>query len=566
MPYKFKGKRDCTQSDGSKGAFQTIKKDGSKRCYKSEKQYKASQAWAHEYDEAGYGEEINEDVMRVLVKDFVLEESKKLEAETLGSAINSITGDVEKSYWKGPQPKKGYPTGHYRFTTGSTHSRSEAELKKVAVQAVQAAFGVQKATAAGKGSAHSQKYNTIEVTDSETGKVYNIVFATTATGGQRGGGYEYEENLEATLNSIPGYYVGSGVGTDSKYSDIFIPMPSGQKIGIEVKGKGAKFGQPTLQFNFSTNKFLVPKTSRSKENANMVASVLNAANDQATHTWLASMKNVYDTRHPSNPMTIWSTQVQLSDWEEIKQKGIKSSGSPVDIDPGEIIRYYRRKKAHYIQIEGKGLYAIDDVLELNITSFFDVIRGESPYVTPDILSSGGNKVIRATINLNYSKLSPSNFDLENPVDQQLLTSALGLDTDVSGVDYDLWAHHDPRRSGQINLSEMKLIVEELTGADKSEIKRMIAKEIEGVSNKRETKKIFQAEFNRELKKALGTSFIGEPGKINKFVRDAIQKEIESMFKDKATQNQIGEITKAVIKKLYRELSYSSVHIVDRIKL
>ena len=53
---------------------------------------------------------------------------------------------------------------------------------------------------------------------------------------------------------------------------------------------------------------------------------------------------------------------------------------------------------------------------------------------------------------------------------------------------------------------------------------------------------------------------------NKFVKTAIQKEIETMFKDKVTQNQIGEITKAVIKKLYRELSYSSVHIVDRIKL
>ena len=95
---------------------------------------------------------------------------------------------------------------------------------------------------------------------------------------------------------------------------------------------------------------------------------------------------------------------------------------------------------------------------------------------------------------------------------------------------------------------------------------MIAKEIEGASNKRETKKIFQSEFDRELKKALGTSFIGTPGKINKFVGDTIQKEVEKMFKDKATQNEIGEITKAVIKKLYRELSYSSVHIVDRIKL
>ena len=53
MPYKFKGKRDCKQSDGSKGKYLTVKKDGSRRCYKSEKQYKAAQAWAHEADEIG---------------------------------------------------------------------------------------------------------------------------------------------------------------------------------------------------------------------------------------------------------------------------------------------------------------------------------------------------------------------------------------------------------------------------------------------------------------------------------------------------------------------------------
>jgi hypothetical protein len=50
MPYKFKGKRDCKQSDGTNGKYLTIKKDGSRRCYQSKKQYKASQAWAHEAD------------------------------------------------------------------------------------------------------------------------------------------------------------------------------------------------------------------------------------------------------------------------------------------------------------------------------------------------------------------------------------------------------------------------------------------------------------------------------------------------------------------------------------
>jgi len=118
----------------------------------------------------------------------------------------------------------------------------------------------------------------------------------------------------------------------------------------------------------------------------------------------------------------------------------------------------------------------------------------------------------------------------------------------------------------ISENGVSLIIEELTGSDKSEIKRMIAKEIEGTANKRETKKVFKSEFDFELKKALGNSFIGGPGKINKFVRDAIKKEIVLVLKDKNTQNDFADISKQVLKKLYRELSFSAPHIVDNIKV
>ena len=66
MPYKFKGKRDCTQSDGSKGKYQTVKKDGSKRCYKTEKQYKAAQAYAHETEE-------DDDIITEVLREYIRE-------------------------------------------------------------------------------------------------------------------------------------------------------------------------------------------------------------------------------------------------------------------------------------------------------------------------------------------------------------------------------------------------------------------------------------------------------------------------------------------------------------
>jgi len=111
-----------------------------------------------------------------------------------------------------------------------------------------------------------------------------------------------------------------------------------------------------------------------------------------------------------------------------------------------------------------------------------------------------------------------------------------------------------------------LLIEELTGRDKEEIRKIAKKEAEKIASRKEIEKVFKRQFDKELKKALGNSFFGTPGKINKFVKDEIAKEIRVMFNDKMTKNQIADLTKAVMKKLYRELSFSSVQIMDRIKL
>jgi hypothetical protein len=109
-----------------------------------------------------------------------------------------------------------------------------------------------------------------------------------------------------------------------------------------------------------------------------------------------------------------------------------------------------------------------------------------------------------------------------------------------------------------------LLREDLTGSDKADIKRMIKKEIEGPTNRREVDKAFKKNFNAELKKALGVSFFGTPGKINKFVIDEIQKEVMKNLDSKASKDVIIFVCKEVIKKLYRELSFSSPQIIDRI--
>lgn len=111
-----------------------------------------------------------------------------------------------------------------------------------------------------------------------------------------------------------------------------------------------------------------------------------------------------------------------------------------------------------------------------------------------------------------------------------------------------------------------LIVEQLTAQDKKEIRNIARQEAQRVASKDEIERVFKKQFDAELKKSLGVSFIGTRGKINQYVKDAIASEIKAMFSDDVTKNQIADITKKVVKRLYRELGVTSTQIIDRIQL
>jgi BMFP domain-containing protein YqiC len=83
----------------------------------------------------------------------------------------------------------------------------------------------------------------------------------------------------------------------------------------------------------------------------------------------------------------------------------------------------------------------------------------------------------------------------------------------------------------------ELIAEELNKSDKAEIKRMISKEVDKSA--------------RDIEKTL---------------RKQVESELSKMLKDKATKEEIGDITKKVLKKLYKDLSLHHPYIIDRIKI
>jgi len=84
----------------------------------------------------------------------------------------------------------------------------------------------------------------------------------------------------------------------------------------------------------------------------------------------------------------------------------------------------------------------------------------------------------------------------------------------------------------IKKSQLKQIIyEELSQSDKSDIKDMIGKELK-----------------------------------SRAIKDLIEDELAKLLKKKDMKTELGEISKQVLKKLYKDLSIHHPYIIDRIKV
>jgi len=86
-----------------------------------------------------------------------------------------------------------------------------------------------------------------------------------------------------------------------------------------------------------------------------------------------------------------------------------------------------------------------------------------------------------------------------------------------------------------NLKLKQIIVEELSSADMSDVKTAVEKEVQ-----------------KQLRSAK--------------VKDMIQDEVKKILATKETKAELGEISKKVLKRLYKDLSIQHPYIIDRIKV
>ena len=77
---------------------------------------------------------------------------------------------------------------------------------------------------------------------------------------------------------------------------------------------------------------------------------------------------------------------------------------------------------------------------------------------------------------------------------------------------------------------IEIILEELSKSDKADIKKIVAKELDSALSK------------------------------------AVKEELEKALKTKDVKSDIAEISKEILKKLYKDLSFHHPYVIDRIKL
>ncbi len=83
----------------------------------------------------------------------------------------------------------------------------------------------------------------------------------------------------------------------------------------------------------------------------------------------------------------------------------------------------------------------------------------------------------------------------------------------------------------------EMIVEELSSADKKQIKKMISTELNS----------FESRFKKSLK-------------------PLVEEELKKLLKTRDVKADVADISKKILKKLYKDLAFQHPYIIDRIKL
>jgi len=523
MPYKVK-KKKCKMKSGEAGSAVRYRKithgDGSvtlkkAACHKSVPAAYAAIGKIHDSHSPELSDELYETIIRRI-----------LMAEAVTAADVRRIDDIVKMVLS-PTARAVKKKDHVRIHD-DTPQTEEDKLENAAEIAV-LGFKMQSPEVQnmGKLQSVSRTYPTYRVTDSQSGDLVDMIFAGTKTSGQRKGGYEYENSLIKSLKSA-GIYAKGG---DIVETDIFVAAPSiGKMVGIETKIPDARFGQPTLQYDFESSRFLPSDRTRSQEGADLVCNLLNSGDEAAApiHAWMRTIKEAWDSvdrDNPENvplagdPMTVFSRQVSPAAYDKFL-KGQVRQISPTMRAPSSIISgYYMKKKADYIQINPFGLFHFSDVLGLKTPSFSEVADAIKVVINIELLTSGNAKVIRATIDMPMKGLPNSSMSLDRASDvEKFMRACWGED------EFEL-APEEVRTEGVRQLRT--LLTEKLSRDDRRDVDRIARRAVQDEIKsalRGDLAKLIQAEVARAI------SSRGVTDEIESTAEDVLRRLMREMLK------------------------------------
>ena len=561
MPYK-KRKQKCKQSDGTPGSYvlsYTTKK-GEKRsaCHTSQKKMQGQIAAIEgpRENDASEGEDLNE--LRELIRGMlVISESKKYAANyELADAIASGSGgsfkaNVNQGAIKGRKPhtriaatpelqKQMKPIIDELSAAGGFPAMyKDSALEGKFRPAFESALGTPAVNIIGLAGApgeYSDKFPAYEVEfTGQSGEPQRLVLVPTFASARVAKGKVYQDSTSNIISKALSS-VGATVqdiktakpGSQAPDVQISATGPEGESIvfNLEVKGPGGKFFDKTVQ--------------RGKP---------------ASNADLKMIDDIAAAMATANGYTASTLEEYIDALQEAGEQNVGYIG-----DPGITQKSGALPKAFFsAPMTPAILAAIQSHWQEGGDTYFVVADGTTSYV--------------------WFTGNPAPSGPPNPLD----ANPFGVDSVQGGIQLSTYGSAGPGRlrvalTAKFNLGSAKaltesplreyvrgmLLTEVFSGGDKAEIRRMIKKELEGPVNRKNVEKTFKKNFDKELRKALGSSFFGTPGKINKFVVDEIHKEVAKSLGSQANKDVIILVCKEVIKKLYRELSFSSPQIIDRI--
>lgn len=101
-----------------------------------------------------------------------------------------------------------------------------------------------------------------------------------------------------------------------------------------------------------------------------------------------------------------------------------------------------------------------------------------------------------------------------------------------------------------------LLLEAMSRSDKKEIEKMIAKAM--------AKEKPNPAFKKEMKKTVKDEINSK--EMKKMITDIVSEELAKELSSSENKQKIADVTKLVLRKLYRELAYNYTPVIDRIKI